>query len=271
MATSIPLVCLCAGLSSRFGGKIKQFAQVGPNGETLIEVSMNQAIQAGFNKIIFIVGNMTEQPFKQKFSNTYKGIPISYALQTYDPKKRDRPWGTIDAVVAAKDAIKGNFVVCTGDDIFGEAAFKEAHKFAARGAGEAAAIAYKLKNVMPKTGLINRGVITRVQGGYVEEITEITGIDVTNIGGKGLAPDSLCSMVFFCFPKNVLELLEERLNRFKEAHVNDRKIECYLPFELTALIREKKLAMKVLPTKGKWIGITNPGDEEEVRKALADN
>jgi len=91
-------VCfLCAGVSSRFNGKIKQFAVVGINGETLMEVSLNQALKAGFSKIVFIVGNKTEIPFREKFGNSYKGIPVFYAVQKFDENERDKPWGTADA------------------------------------------------------------------------------------------------------------------------------------------------------------------------------
>jgi dTDP-glucose pyrophosphorylase len=120
----VAIVYLVAGISSRFGGKIKQFAVVGSNGETLIEYSMNQAIKAGFNKIIFIVGNSTEKPFKEKFKDSYKGIEIKYAHQLYDPKERDKPWGTCDAICSAKNLINGAFVVCNGDDIYGEKPFR---------------------------------------------------------------------------------------------------------------------------------------------------
>ena len=92
-----PIVYMVAGLSSRFGGKPKAFAKIGPNNETLIEISINRSIKAGFNKIIFIVGKETESIFKNFFKNNYKGIPIEYALQSYNPETRDKPWGTAEA------------------------------------------------------------------------------------------------------------------------------------------------------------------------------
>ena len=118
------VVYMVAGLSARFGGKIKQFAKIGPNDETLIEISVNQALKAGFDKIIFIVGEKTEAPFKEKFGEEHKGISVKYALQTYDPKFRDRPWGAADALCVAKNLIDDSFVVCNGDDLYGEETFR---------------------------------------------------------------------------------------------------------------------------------------------------
>jgi dTDP-glucose pyrophosphorylase len=121
---SYAIVYLVAGLSSRFGGKVKQFAQIGTNNETLIELSMNQALKAGFNKIIFVVGEKTEQLFKNKFGPSYKQIPVQYAKQEFNPEERDKPWGTCDALLSAKQLINEPFVVCNGDDLYGENTFK---------------------------------------------------------------------------------------------------------------------------------------------------
>ena len=116
----IALVYMVAGMSSRFGGKIKQFAKVGPEGETLIEYSLNQAIPAGFTKIVFIVGNKTEKPFKEMFGDSYKGIPIKYASQNFDSASRDKPWGTTDALCSAKELLDCPFIICNGDDLYGK-------------------------------------------------------------------------------------------------------------------------------------------------------
>ena len=120
----IAIVYMVAGISSRFGGKIKQFAQVGPNNETLIEISMKQAMRAGFRKIIFIVGNLTEKTFKEKFKSEFQNIPISYAIQSYDERERDKPWGTAEALCSVIPFINCPFVVCNGDDLYGENSFK---------------------------------------------------------------------------------------------------------------------------------------------------
>jgi len=119
-----PIVYMVAGLSSRFGGKPKAFAKIGPNNETLIEISINRSIKAGFNKIIFIVGKETESIFKNFFKDNYKGIPIEYALQSYNPETRDKPWGTADALVTVLPFIDNTIILCNGDDIYDETAFE---------------------------------------------------------------------------------------------------------------------------------------------------
>jgi len=121
----IALVYMVAGMSSRFNGKIKQFAKVGRNGETLIEVSLQQALRAGFSKIVFIVGEKTEKPFKEMFGEEYKGVPIFYVFQGFDSNIRDKPWGTVEAVVKIKEVVNCDFVVCNGDDLYGEFAFRK--------------------------------------------------------------------------------------------------------------------------------------------------
>lgn len=264
---------MVAGLSSRFDGKIKQFAIVGPNGETLIEYSLNQALLAGFNKIIFVVGEKTEKQFKEKFSNNYKGFPVYYAFQHLDDK-RDRPWGTLDALCSALPLIKEPFVVCNGDDIYGKNSFKilfdhlkKENEENSKNLRENAALGYKLKNALPETGKVNRGIF-RVDNDFVEEIEEIFDITKSNLEEKNLKPDSLCSMnLFALFPETVLEL-NTILKKFKEKYKGDRRIECFLPVELSNLIKTNKIKMKIYQTKDNWFGITNPEDEIIVREKL---
>ena len=264
----VSIVYMVAGMSSRFGGKIKQFAKVGVNGETLIEVSIKQAINTGFDKIIFIVGEKTETPFKEMFGNEYEGIPITYAKQTFNPNLRDKPWGTTDALVSAKDVIDESFVVCNGDDIYGENALLETHNFLENKQG-GLTLGYKLKNVIPNEGTGNRGIYETDKEENVVNITEVFDISKDNLKEKNLTENTLCSMNLFGLPKKTLNLLEEKLIKFKEENAGSRKAECLLPDSLGNLIKEKKLVLKLIETNDKWFGVTNPGDEEKVRKELA--
>jgi len=263
----VSIAYMVAGMSSRFGGKIKQFAKVGPNGETLIEVSIKQAISAGFDKIIFIVGEKTETPFKEMFGNSYNEVPIAYAKQNFDPKVRDKPWGTCDALVSAKDIINENFVVCNGDDIYGENAFRTAHDFLTKNNG-GVAIGYKLKNIIPDKGSVNRGLFGTDKDGNVISIEEIFDITKENFKEKNLTENSLCSMNLFGLPKEVLPDLETILKEFKEKNKEDKKAECLLPNNLGTLIKENKLQIKLLETNDKWFGVTNPEDEEIIKNKL---
>jgi choline kinase len=259
---------MVAGMSSRFGGKIKQFARVGKNGETLIEISINQALKAGFNKIIFIVGNLTEVPFKEMFGTNYKGIPIFYAKQTFDPSERDKPWGTCDALVSAKEVIDESFVVCNGDDLYGENSFKILFNYLNE-KNSSATLGFELGKVIPKMGGVNRAIYSFDKDNMVVNLNEIIGIEKVKLKEMGLNEKTLCSMNIFALTKDLVQKLEEKLQQFKTLNKNNRKIECYLPVELSKLIHEKKLDLKLISTPDDWLGITAPEDEPLLKSILA--
>jgi len=260
-------VCfLCAGVSSRFNGKIKQFTVVGQKGETLMEVSLNQALKAGFSKIVFIVGNKTEIPFREKFGNSYLGIPVLYAVQKFDEKERDKPWGTAEATASMFGIVDCPFVLMNGDDIYGEKTFKILAEHL-KTSNDEAIPGYHLLNVLPETGTGNRGLI-EVENGYLKNITEILGVSRENFREKGLKENSLISLNAFALHPAVLEMFKERITAFKEKNKGDRKIECYLPNEIGELARLGKIKVRCLETPDKWLGVTSPGDEIKVREIL---
>jgi choline kinase len=263
---------MVAGLSSRFGGKIKQFARVGPSGETLIEYSMNQAINAGIDKIVFVVGDKTEKPFKEMFGDEYKEKKVFYAKQEFDSNERDKPWGTVDALVSAKSVVNGPFIVCNGDDIYGKESFKKMVDFlrSTESVNLTATIGYYLGRVIPENGKTNRGIF-KIENGLVKNIEEVFDIEKNNLLEKGLEENSLCSMNVFALQKETLIYLSEILDEFKAIHKGDRKIECLLPVELSNLIECEKIIMHIFSTDDNWFGVTNPEDEEKVRLALEKN
>ena len=262
----VTLLYVVAGLSSRFRGKIKQFARVGPNDETLIEYSLNQALKAGFSKIIFIVGDLTEQPFKEKFGNEYKNIPIEYAKQDFNKDLRDKPWGTTDALCSAIDLIKEPIIFCNGDDLYGENSFKTLYNHL-KNSSEDATLSYKLLEVLPKEGSVNRGIF-KIENNFVTDLKEVFDITSNNYSEKELTKDSPCSMNIFALSKDTINKLNERLKTFKENHNNNRTAECLLPVELSNLINNNQIKMKIYPTNDKWFGVTNPEDELIVKEIL---
>lgn len=262
------LVYMVAGMSSRFGGNIKQFARVGPNNETLIEYSLNQALKSGFDKIIFIVGKKTDVGFMEKFGNDYNGVPVYYAFQNFDENARDRPWGTADALCSAADLLDCPFVVCNGDDIYGEEAFRKLIDYSINTNG-CATIGYKVGEVLSENGTVNRGIFETDAEDNLISINETFEITKENLFEKNLRGDSPCSMNIFLLNPDIVVGLKEKLALFQEENKFDRKVECLLPRELTKLINEKNLKIKVLNTNEKCIGVTNPSDEEVVRKILA--
>lgn len=263
----IALVYMVAGLSSRFGGKIKQFAKVGPKGESIIEYSLNQALPAGFTKIIFIVGNKTEKPFKEIFGNEYKGIPILYSLQNFNEEERERPWGTTDALCSAKEIIDCPFVVCNGDDLYGEETFKILVNHL-KNKPTCATVGYSLKDVLPEEGKVNRGVFEFNLDNTVKSLGEIFEITMENLEEKGLSKENLCSMNIFAFHPEIVKKLDGILQKFKEKYRGDKRIECLLPNEIGNLIKKNEITLHLYPTDSRWFGITNPQDEEKVREKL---
>jgi NDP-sugar pyrophosphorylase family protein len=263
----VSIVYLVAGLSSRFGGKIKQFAKIGKSGETLIELSMLQAINAGFDKIVFVVGEKTEVPFKEKFGNSFNKTPIFYTKQEFDLNSRDKPWGTVDALLSAKKIINEDFVVCNGDDLYGENSFEKARIFLENN-NSCVAIGYELEKVLPENGKTNRGIFEVDENNNIIEIKEVFDIEKNNLEEKNLKNNSLASMNLFGLKKNTINLLEKKLSDFKKENFENRKIECLLPVELSNLILEKKIEMKLLASNDDWFGVTNPEDEEIIRKKL---
>lgn len=261
----IALVYMVAGLSSRFEGKIKAFAKVTAE-ETLIEYSLKQAIPAGLEKIIFIVGKHTEEPFKKKFGNNYKNIPVFYALQEFNPEKRNRPWGTTDALCCAENFIDSPFIVCNGDDLYGKEAFKTIVEHL-KNKDTCATLGYNLGNVLSEKGGVNRGIF-KMNGNVVESITEMFNITRENLYSMGLNEKDLSSQQIWGLSADVLKKLKKNLIGFKKIHEDDKEAECLLPSELNDLIKKKNITIEIYPTNSTWYGVTNPGDELVIQKQL---
>jgi NDP-sugar pyrophosphorylase family protein len=268
MNKSLAIVYMVAGISSRFGGKIKQFAKVGPNGEILIEHSLNQALSAGFTKIIFIVGEKTENPFKEKFGEMYKQRKVFYARQSFDSAFRDKPWGTAEALCSAKEVIDCPFVVCNGDDIYGEYAFKTLAEHL-KNSEECAVLGYNLMEALPDTAKANRAIFKVNEEGYVLDLKEVFNILKSDLSLTKTKADDLCSMNIYALHPGILGHLNDLVKEFKRNHGGDRKIECLLPDKVGCLIREGKARVKMYLAKEKPIGITCPEDEEVVRRKLS--
>jgi len=258
------MIYMVAGISSRFEGNIKPLIKVGPKGESLIECSINQALEAGFNEIIFIVNENTEKVFKDKFGYVLpSGEPVHYVLQYYDKKIRNKPWGTADALCCVKDIIKNPFVICNGDDLYGEDTFRILISHIEQVPSETATIGYKLKDVLPIQGKVNRAIFT-LQNNYVKDIKEIFNITKSNT----IDGEKLCSMNIYVLNPEILELLELSIKSMKKEFSEDKEVEFLIQHELTKLIKKHKIKMEIYPTKDKWFGITNPGDEIEIRQKL---
>lgn len=260
---------MVAGMSARFGGAIKQFAKVGPHDSTLIEYSLQQALPAWFTKIIFIVGKMTETPFKEMFWTSYHWVPVEYAMQTFDPATRDKPRGTVDALCCARDLIHWPLIVCNGDDIYGANSFKILVDHL-QNSDESVTLGYILWNVLSDKVPVNRGMYS-IDNDYVQDIKEVVAIEKDKLADHGLQASDLCSMNIFGLSYNAFQALDARLSQFKTDHAGDRKLECYLAIEISNAIKENKIKMKVFSTPDTRFGVTSPEDVEIVKKQIEES
>jgi len=260
----VAIVYMVAGMSSRFGGRPKQMAKVGPNNESLIEYSVNQALKQNFNKLIFITNPKTEHLFKKIFGNKYLEREVLYIEQYYDKKIRSRPWGTTDAICSMIGHIDESFIMVNGDDIYGESTFEQGYnKMFSRNNNIIGGL--PVFKTMPEEGDVNRGVIM-VNNSKVTGLREM--LKISKVKNPELM-NLLANVNFIGLQYNVLVQLHEILQNFKLTNEGNPKIECLLPDNLNELIEKKYIEMEFFEIENNIIGLTNPEDEILVKKLLA--
>ncbi len=294
MEKEITLVIMAAGIGSRFGEKIKQLEPVGPNGELIIDYSVYDAVKAGFNHIVFIIRKDIEALVKEKIGNRLsKHVKISYAFQEKSdiPVKRElaesrkKPWGTGQAVLAAKDLVKGSFAVINADDFYGEESFKIIFNYLSeadnrgKAVPEYAMCGFKISNTLSENGTVTRGICT-VENGLLTVLEETKQIrrgsdgkirGAYNGAEKLISDSSAVSMNMWCFTDGYMDTLSGQfvdfLNALDENTVNNG--EFLVPIEVDKLIKAGKCSVKVLPTDSKWFGMTYAEDVEAVKASIS--
>ena len=262
------LVFMVAGMSSRYGGNLKQLAQVGINGETLIEVSVSQALSAPFKKLIFITNELTEHKFIEIFGDEYKGIPVMYIRQEWDQKTRDRPWGTTSAICSLKGKVNDPFILVNSDDLYGKETFQKGYELMVSTKNNIIG-GCLLEKTMPAYDetLVNRGVIeVDEEKGLVKSIEERLKIS-TKQNPELL--DKLASVNFIGLQPNTIDFLDAILDDFQLEHKGDRKIEALLPTDLNYLIKNKLISMHYFKIENSIYGITYPGDEKHMKLVIS--
>lgn len=285
------LVILAAGMASRYGS-LKQIQSFGPSGETIIEYSIYDAIQAGFKKVIFIIREEFVVDFKEIFEPKLKDrIEIDYVFQTLEsftdgfaiPQDRTKPFGTAQAILCCKGKINGPFAVINADDFYGADAFGKAFKFLTTKvqSGVYGSLAYKLENTLSDNGSVSRGQIFTNEAGQmtgIEERLKIYKKDgkiVFEDGDKEteLTPDTKVSMNFFCFAPSFIDLCESEFKPFLEKNIGDIKSEFLMPKVADTFIKQENGIIDVIPTDAKWFGVTYKEDapvvKEEIDKLVA--
>ena len=277
------LVVMAAGMASRYGSA-KQIAGMGPNGEILMEYSLMDAIRAGFDKVVFIIRPDMAEKMDEILGDRYKGrIGIEYAFQDFSsvpariPEGRIKPFGTVHAVLCARDKVDGPFAVLNADDYYGLGAFGQMHAFLTgiRSAGKAAMMGYRLGNTVSKNGTVTRG-ICQTSGGELTGIKEIKKIasreDGTIVDQETavmLDPRACVSMNFWGFGNDAFALMDDYFRRFLEnIPEGDLKAECLLPVFADEMLRAGELSIRVIPTDSQWFGVTYPEDRSRVVEEL---
>lgn len=285
------LVIMAAGIGSRFGGGIKQLAPVGPGGEIIMDYSIYDALEAGFDKVVFVIRKDLEKDFKEVIGNRIeKQADVDYVYQELDdiPEKyrtkftdRTKPWGTGQAILCCKDVVDTPFLVINADDYYGKSAFREAYEYLTRipdtGKIQICMVGFVLKNTLSDNGGVTRG-LCKVDGqGMLTGITETHNIEKDGDRAvireadrvKALDADTPVSMNMWGLTPAFFEILESGFERFlNDTPAEDLKSEYLLPTIIGDLLMEGKVSVKVLKSEDQWFGVTYKEDREAVMNAV---
>ena len=281
------LVIMAAGMGSRFGGGIKQLAPVGPNGEIIMDYSIHDAIEAGFNKIVFIIRKDIEADFREMIGERIEkvcaalNVEVAYAYQDMRdipegctvPAERTKPLGTGHAVLAARKVIDSPFAVINADDYYGKIAYRRLHDFLVENTVDNAyAMAgFILKNTLSENGGVTRGMC-KTEGDQLIEVVETKNIvktaDGAAVEGRPLDINAHVSMNMWAAPQSFVGVLEAGFESFLKGMTDPMKDEYLLPIYIGSLLEEKKITVKVLETTDAWFGVTYKEDQPGVLASI---
>lgn len=287
--TNPTLLILAAGMGSRYGG-LKQLDKLGPNGETIMDYSVEYAIRAGFGKIVFVIRKSMEEDFRTFILSRYiDRIPVEYVFQELDvlPEgfsvnpERVKPYGTAHAILVAKNAVKEPFTVINADDFYGEDAFRVMADFLRRPqegcTPQFAMVGYRLENTLSENGTVSRGVCTANDKGQLVSITEMTKIQRTANGIANCSDDGQVtplegstpvSMNFWGFTPLFFEKLDEMFCQFLEENNSNPKSEFQIPTVINYFLQSGVAQINILKSDAKWFGVTYQADRPMVVQRL---
>lgn len=291
------LLLLAAGMGSRYGG-LKQLDGLGPNGETIMDYSIYDAIQAGFGKIVFVIRKDFEEQFRKQVLSKYEGhIPAELVFQGIDaipegftvPDGREKPWGTNHAVLMAKDVIKEPFCVINCDDFYNRDCFKVIGKFLADlpedSKNRYAMVGFRIDNTLSENGTVARGICTKDEKGNLATVVERTEIErhgediqYKDENEKWVTVDknTPVSMNVWGFTPDYFDYSQEYFKEFLSCPENleNKKAEFFIPLMVNKLINENTATVKVLDTTSKWFGVTyaadRPGVVAKIQKLVSE-
>ena len=279
------LLIMAAGIGSRFGGGIKQLEPVDEQGHIIMDYSIHDAIEAGFNKVIFIIRKDIEEEFREVIGSRISAIcaehnvTVDYAFQDINdipgelPEGRTKPWGTGQAVLSAKDLITTPFIVINADDYYGKEGFKAVHNYLVEG-GKSCMAGFVLKNTLSDNGGVTRGICRMDAEHNLTEVDEtkniVKTVDGAEADGVKLDVDSLVSMNMWGLTPDFLQTLEKGFAEFfeKEVPANPLKAEYLIPIYIGELLKKDQMSVKVLRTNDTWYGMTYHEDVAAVKESF---
>lgn len=282
------LLVLAAGMGSRYGG-LKQLDGLGPNGETIMDYSIFDALRAGFGKVVFVIRRDFEEDFRRKILTKYENhIPVEIVFQSIDdlpegftaPEGRTKPWGTNHAVMMGAKAIREPFLVINADDFYGRDSFAVIGRRLAEteGRGNYSMVGFRVGNTLSESGTVARGVCRTDAGGYlagVVERTDIARVDgrITFTGDNGetvtIDDTTPVSMNMWGFTPDYFDFSEEYFRLFLEKNAANPKAEFYIPLMVNELITTGRARVEVLDTASQWFGVTYAADRQGVVDKIA--
>ncbi|HEY1789528.1 MAG TPA: sugar phosphate nucleotidyltransferase [Verrucomicrobiae bacterium] len=284
------LLILAAGMGSRYGG-LKQIDSVGPDGETIMDYSIHDALRAGFEKFVFVIRRDIEESFRQSIGARFeKRILVQYVFQEMSeplagfstPPGRAKPWGTGHAILMADGIVNEPFAAINADDFYGANSFRALAEHLRRDGDDYAMVGFKLRNTLSEFGTVARGVCRTAEDDYLESVTELTRIERNGAGAKymdaagmvhALSGQETVSMNFWGFTPAVFQQLRELFMIFLGKSQQEEKSEFYIPMAVNELVQAKRARCKVLRTSDLWFGVTyrddRPRTVESIRRLIA--
>lgn len=286
------LVIMAAGIGSRFGGGIKQLEPVGPNGEIIMDYSIYDAMEAGFDKVVFVIRKDLEEDFKEIIGKRIeKVIEVAYAFQEKDDipepyktiyKDRAKPWGTGQAILCCKDIVQEPFLVINADDYYGKEAYKQAYGYLTRSfelkdKEQLCMVGFVLENTLSENGSVTRGLCHASEDNILNDITETYNI-VKMQNGAGIQTETetleleknlLVSMNMWGIQPTFFEILEKGFIKFLEmSQENYQKVEYLLPTIIGSMVRDGLAEVQVLKSSDQWFGVTYKEDKPYVIESI---
>ena len=285
------LFVLAAGMGSRYGG-LKQLDGLGPNGETIMDYSIYDAIRSGFGKVVFVIRKDFENDFREKILSKYENhIPVELVFQSINdvpegvkvPAERVKPWGTNHAVLMGKGVIKEPFATLNADDFYGRESFevlaKELSSLAEGSKNQYCMVGYRVGNTLSESGTVSRGICETNEEGLLTSVVERTQIGWNadhkvyyvdeNGADQVISENTPVSMNMWGFTPEYFDYSEEYFINFAKANEGNLKAEFYIPLLVNDLVNSGTAKLKVLDTPAKWFGVTYAADRQGVVDKIA--